>query len=173
DSVGARSPRHRAQFIRLSPQPERIDHRTVLRARSDKGRGARLFRTASLASRQPATAEGVGERPLGLEPVGPRPARRNDEVTTSWSSWPGLSLQVGFPRLAALFHGGVGQARLAALFPAEVGQARLPMPPTSSTLQSFKDVDARHKAGHDDEAQSFHVMAGLVPAIHALLVAMP
>src|SRR5262249_49759387 len=133
-----------------------------------------------------ATAEGVGERPLGLEPVGPRPARRNDEVTTSWSSWPGLSLQVGFTRLAALFHAEVGQARLAALFHAEVGQARLaalfhaeggqarlPMPPTSSTLQSFKDVDARHKAGHDDEAQSFHVMAGLVPAIHALLVAMP
>jgi len=61
------------------------------------------------------------------------------------------------------------------------------MPPTSSTLQSFKDVDARHEAGHDDaylvpslstvmrghddEAQSFHVMAGLVPAIHAFDVA--
>jgi hypothetical protein len=38
-------------------------------------------------------------------------------------------------------------------------------------LQSSKDVDARHNAGHDDEAQAFHVMAGLVPAIHAFDVA--
>jgi len=33
-----------------------------------------------------------------------------------------------------------------------------------------KDVDARHKAGHDErEAEHFNVMAGFIPAIHALL----
>ena len=37
----------------------------------------------------------------------------------------------------------------------------------SLILPSPKDVDARHKAGHDDgEATRFNAMAVLVPAIH-------
>jgi len=57
-------------------------------------------------------------------------------------SWPGLSPQVGFIRLAA--HNS-----------AEVGQARLPMPSTSSFSGTPQGVDARHKAGHDVEERSF------------------
>jgi len=50
------------------------------------------------------------------------------------SSWPGSSSQVGFTRLAPLNS-------------AELGQARVQVPSTSSLPP--KDVDARHKAGHD------------------------
>src|SRR5215468_3757305 len=52
-------------------------------------------------------------------------------------SWPGLSPQVGFSRLAALYDSGLGQARV-------------PVPSTSFVVEERKqDVDARHKAGHD------------------------
>jgi alpha-1,2-mannosyltransferase len=57
-------------------------------------------------------------------------------------SWPGLSPQVGFTRLAA--HNS-----------AEVGQARPPMPSTSSFSGTPQGVDARHKAGHDVEERNF------------------
>jgi hypothetical protein len=41
-------------------------------------------------------------------------------------------------------------------------------------LQIREDVDARHKAGHDVEAQCLSfVMAGLVPAIHVFIAANP
>src|SRR5438067_12872718 len=59
----------------------------------------------------------------------------HDGSHPSAPSWPGLTPQVGFTRLAALNT-------------AEVGQARLPMPSTSS-CGSAKNVDARPKAGHD------------------------
>src|SRR4029453_994258 len=50
------------------------------------------------------------------------PVRRREEIGSQHKlrSWPGLSPQVGFPRLAALYS-------------AELGQARLPMPSTSSS----------------------------------------
>src|SRR5262245_33319020 len=51
-------------------------------------------------------------------------------------SWPGLSPQVGSTRLATHYD-------------AEVRRARLPMPSTSSNVTT-KDVDARHKTGHDN-----------------------
>src|SRR5262245_13382865 len=73
----------------------------------------------------------------------------------AWS-WPGLSPQVGFTRLAAVSNAQagftrlaavsnaqVGFTRLAAVSNAEVGQARLPMPSTSSCSSIRKDVDAR------------------------------
>src|SRR5690349_6330688 len=44
-------------------------------------------------------------------------------------------------------------------------------PSTPSTLQSREDVDARHKAGHDDGEvghKTRNVMAGFIPAIHVL-----
>jgi DNA-directed DNA polymerase III PolC len=57
------------------------------------------------------------------------------------SSWPGLSSQVGFTRLVAINA-------------AEVGQARLPMPSTSFLNEKTEDVDARHRAGHDESGAS-------------------
>src|SRR5207342_2866332 len=81
DFVGPRPPWHRPQSVCLSPQPERPDHRTVLRARSDERRGARLLRAAPVAPRQPAASESLGEGSFGIKSLGPRSAGRDDEVT--------------------------------------------------------------------------------------------
>ena len=62
DLVGPRPPRHRPQSLRLSSQPERVDHRIVRRARPDEGRGTRLFRAAALAPRQSAEARRSGRK---------------------------------------------------------------------------------------------------------------
>ncbi len=61
DAVGPGPSRHRPQSVFLSPQPERPDHRVVRRTRPDEGRVARLFRAASLASRQSAASEDLAE----------------------------------------------------------------------------------------------------------------
>ncbi len=81
-AVGTRPPRHRPQSLRLSSQPGRADHRDLRRARPDE-RGPRLFRAAALAPRQPAEAEGVGEGPGGVEPVGHHADRRDAQIGTS------------------------------------------------------------------------------------------
>ena len=58
--LGARPPHHRAQHRDLSPQRRQGAGRVLHRDGSDEGRGARLFRPASLAPGSAATAEGVG-----------------------------------------------------------------------------------------------------------------
>src|SRR4029453_2377882 len=63
------------------------------------------------------------------------PVRRREEIGSQHklTSWPGLSPQVGFTRLAALYS-------------AELGQARLPMTSPLSS-EAPKDVDARDNGG--------------------------
>ena len=85
--VGTGPAWHRPQHLRLSSQPERADHRIVRRARPDEGRGTRLFRAQTLAPRQSAEAEGLGEGPDGVEPLGTRAAGRDDEVTQPYKNF--------------------------------------------------------------------------------------
>ena len=59
DHLGAGPARAGPQHLHLSPQPRRPDHRDLLRARQDARREARLFRSAAVAPRPSAEAEGV------------------------------------------------------------------------------------------------------------------
>src|SRR5262245_49740574 len=80
---------------------------------------------------------------------GIKPGMTNERQCVSPPSWPGIAV-----RRTACFRAPmspqVGFTRLAAVYNAEVGLARLPMPSTSCSSQSRKDVDARHKVGHDE-----------------------
>jgi len=55
------------------------------------------------------------------------------------TSWPSLSLQVGFTRLAASYTWR------------NSGKSELRMPSTSLKQSMLQGVDARHKAGHDGD----------------------
>ena len=60
--LGPRPPHHRPQCRDLSPQRRQGPGRVLLRDGPDEGRGARLFRPASLAPGSAATAESVAGR---------------------------------------------------------------------------------------------------------------
>ncbi len=60
--AGGRAGTGRAQHLHLPSQSGRPDHRAVHRARQDARREARLLRSAAMASRPPASSQGVGTR---------------------------------------------------------------------------------------------------------------
>ena len=69
---GPSAARAGAQRVDLSSQSGQARNRVFRRARSDSRRGARLFRSAAVAHRPPATAEGVDQgqpRGVGLGPA--------------------------------------------------------------------------------------------------------
>ena len=80
--VGSHPPHRWPQYRGLPQDRRRHPSRAVLRARPDEGRGARLFRPASLARRPPAASQGLARR-YTPEPMGVRVVRHV----------PGLSLK--------------------------------------------------------------------------------